>query len=175
MLQEEIEFVELYSFQKKNYKEIEQIMKISRKELINLRTNEVDNLIKHIQYIYNKFTGERRKSFNKFKEFYEWYEKQEQKCGYCGITQDNLYKLFSKDNRILPILDNKRVYEKVAKRSSGTLEIERLDSSIDYDSKNIILACPLCNNAKSNLIDEKNWKEIFVPAMKEYYNKLLKI
>lgn len=175
MLEKQIKFIELYSFQKLNYKEIEQKMNITREELINLRSDEVNKLISHIQYIYTKFTGERKKSFNKFKEFYEWYENQKQECGYCGITQDNLYKLFSKDNQILPLLDNKRVYKKAPKRSSGTLEIERLDSSINYDSKNIILACPLCNNAKSNLIDENSWKEIFVPAMKEYYNKLLKI
>jgi len=33
--------------------------------------------------------------------------------------------------------------------------------------------CPLCNNAKSNLIDEESWRKLFVPAMKEYYRRLL--
>jgi len=66
-----------------------------------------------------------------------------------------------------------REYKKAPKRSSGTLEIERLDSSVGYSEKNMILACPLCNNAKSNLIDEISWRELFVPAMKAYYEKLL--
>lgn len=60
------------------------------------------------------------------------------------------------------------------KRSSGTLEIERRDSSSNsYSRDNIILACPLCNNAKSNLIDEKNWRELFVEPMRKYYKILL--
>jgi len=31
----------------------------------------------------------------------------------------------------------------------------------------------LCNNAKSNLIDENSWFSLFVSPMREYYKKLL--
>ncbi len=105
---------------------------------------------------------------NGFVAFYDWYVSQGQACGYCGISQDELYELFSKGkNKKLPL-------NNAVKRSSGTLEIERRDSeNNEYSPKNCILACPLCNNAKSNLIDEDNWVLLFVEPMREYYKKLL--
>jgi len=120
-----------------------------------------------IPKIKKKYTGERKKEFNVI-EFYDWYTRQDQSCGYCGITQDELYELFANtDNRVLPLND-------AQKRSSGTLEIERKDSQSNiYDSTNSILACPLCNNAKSNLIGEESWRNLFVNAMRNYYEKLL--
>lgn len=174
MTDKQLKFIELYSFQKKNYPDIEKIMELNRKQLLELRDEDVNKLIEHMQNIYTKFTDKRRTVFeNDFKKFYNWYENQSQKCGYCGISQEELYKLFNKDKRVLPYLENTRVYVKAPKRSSGTLEIERLDSSDNYNDENIILACPLCNNAKSNLIDEESWRELFVPAMQAYYQKLL--
>ena len=174
MTDEQNQFIELYSFEKKTYSEIEKIMKIGRKRLLSLRDEEVNKSIEHIQYVYRKFNNKRKIAFNNnFKDFHNWYEKQGQKCGYCGISQEDLYKLFNKENRVLPYLETDREYKKAPKRSSGTLEIERLDSSDGYSEKNMILACPLCNNAKSNLIDEISWRELFVPAMQPYYKKLL--
>lgn len=174
MTEEQYRFIELYCFQKLNYPEIEKLMSISRKQLLDLRNKDVNELVKYIQNIYSKFTDKRKDVFNHdFQKFYNWYEKQGQKCGYCEITQEELYQLFDKNERTLPYLENTRKYIKAPKRSSGTLEIERLDSSDSYNGENIILACPLCNNAKSNLIDEVSWRELFVPAMKEYYKKLL--
>jgi 5-methylcytosine-specific restriction endonuclease McrA len=175
MTEKQLRFIELYSFQKKNYPEIEKIMNISREKLSNIRKEEgVEPQIKYIQNVYNKFTGQRKESFkHDFRKFYDWYQDQDQKCGYCDVTQEELDTLFHKDRRILPYLDSKRKLVKAPKRSSGTLEIERVDSSDSYNSENIILACPLCNNAKSNLIDEESWREFFVPAMKQYYKKLL--
>jgi len=174
MTEEQYRFIELYSFKKNNYSEIEKVMDINRKQLLNLRSKDVNTLIEHIQNIYTKFTDKRKDVFNHdFQKFYNWYENQGQKCGYCEVTQKELYQIFNKDRRILPYLESTRKYKKAPKRSSGTLEIERLDSSDNYNNENIILACPLCNNAKSNLIDEVSWRELFVPAMKEYYKKLL--
>jgi predicted DNA-binding protein YlxM (UPF0122 family) len=175
MTEKQLRFIELYSFQKKNYPEIEKIMDISREDVSNIRRDEdVERQIQSIQNIYTKFTGQRKEAFkHDFRKFYDWYEGQDQKCGYCDVTQEQLYTLFDKNRRILPYLESGREYKKAPKRSSGTLEIERLDSSDSYNNENIILACPLCNNAKSNLIDEESWRELFVPAMKQYYKKLL--
>lgn len=100
-------------------------------------------------------------------ELVNWFSKQENSCGYCGVTGTELQEIVKKRNGNLT-LNNKK------KRSKGTLEIERLDSvSNKYDFYNIILACPLCNNAKSNLIDEDCWRELFRKPMQEYYKKLL--
>lgn len=121
-----------------------------------------------IQKIKSKFTEKRAEGFESIIAFYDWYTNQPQSCGYCGISQDELQQLFGK-NKKLPLNGKK-------KRSSGTLEIERRDSREkhdEYNEKNCILACPLCNNAKSNLIDEDNWMSLFVEPMREYYRKLL--
>lgn len=117
-----------------------------------------------ISFIKNKFNEKRKEAFdNDAVKFYDWFKDQKNCCGYCGITQNELYELFSEK---LPLNDK-------TKRSSGTLEIERLDSDKNYSQENIILACPLCNNAKSNLIDEDSWRYIFSKPMRKYYKKLL--
>jgi len=104
--------------------------------------------------------------------FYYWYKKQQQSCGYCGISQEELCELFPREGgKKLPL--NKKQDGKRQKRSSGTLEVEKRDSDKEYNEKNCILACPLCNNAKSNLIDEESWMSLFVNPMREYYKKLL--
>ena len=175
MTDEQREFIELYSFEKKNYPDIEDEMNIDRRQLLELRSDDVKAEIKRIQHIYTKFTGKRKDEGYDFKEFHDWYEDQDQKCGYCDVEQEDLYQIFKKfpEKGMLPYLDPNNNYKKAPKRSSGTLEIERLDSSGSYELKNMILACPLCNNAKSNLIDEDSWCKLFVPAMKMYYKKLL--
>jgi 5-methylcytosine-specific restriction endonuclease McrA len=173
MTEQQKRFIELHYFEKKKYPEIERIMGLSRETIHKLVDDKVKEVIEDIQKIRSKFTEKRKIGFNNdFKAFYEWYISQEQKCGYCGISQDELYEIF-KEKHILPYLESDREYQKNPKRSSGTLEIERLDSSVSYNPSNLILACPLCNNAKSNLIDEKSWRDLFVPAMRKYYEKLL--
>ena len=122
-----------------------------------------------IPVIKSKFT-ESRKNENNIIEFYDWYVEQNQSCDYCGITQNELHKLFTNnpETKILPLNNN------WSKNDKGTLQIERKDSTKNsYSISNLILACPLCNNAKSNLIDEDSWREIFAEPMKRYYNKLL--
>lgn len=130
--------------------------------------NDYRETYSDIPYIKSKFTKNREEGFSDIVTFYNWYKKQPQVCGYCGISQGELRELFTKDeNKKLPLNGAK-------KRSSGTLEIERIDSSEnEYNEKNCILACPLCNNAKSNLIDEDKWRELFVPGMRKYYESLL--
>ena len=122
-----------------------------------------------IPVIKSKFT-ESRKNENNIIEFYDWYVEQNQSCDYCGITQNELHKLFTNnpETKILPLNNN------WSKNDKGTLQIERKDSTKNsYSISNLILACPLCNNAKSNLIDEDSWREIFAEPMKRYYDKLL--
>lgn len=79
MTKKQTEFIELYSFQKKNYPEIQKSMNISRKQLLELRNKDVNELVKHIQNVYTKFTDKRKDVFNHdFKKFYNWYKEQSQ-------------------------------------------------------------------------------------------------
>lgn len=93
------------------------------------------------------------------------------KCEYCGVSQKELKEIV--ENR-----GGKLTLGCGEKRESGSMEIERCNSNESYtqNAKNntLIFACPLCNNAKSNLIDYKDWQEFFAGAMKEYYKKILK-
>lgn len=160
-------FIFCYSFKQMKFKDIEKVLKcfsqlMSYKDVSRLY-DECKKYCTDIQKIRDKFNPERKNVFNDFEDFYCWFKSKEDSCGYCGISQDKLYKLF----------DDKLPLNGKIKRSSGTLEIERLNSAGDYSKENIILACPLCNNAKSNLIDEDSWREIFVEPMKRYYDKLL--
>lgn len=171
---EQIVFLEGYSFDRYNYKKIEQeLQKID----ISKKYSDVQRLYKEceryrveIQEIRKRYNAsQKRKDDNSFEMFFDWFKEElkENKCGYCGITQEELNKLFNENNRVLPL-------NEAFKRSSGTLEIERKDSKDNsYKVKNLIFACPLCNNAKSNLIDHKSWEEIFAKPMKAYYEKLL--
>ena len=97
----------------------------------------------------------------------KWWKEQKDQCNYCGITTSELHEIA-----------NNREYGKLTlngltKRSKGTLEIEQKTSQItgnDYkELENLILACPLCNNAKSNLISEKNWRKYFAIPMRNSY------
>ncbi len=167
-------FIECYLFKKMKFKEIEKELKKidSSKQYSDVQrlNKECKDEIIRIQNIRKKFTKKRQEDNNNdFEAFYQWYEIETSlnSCGYCGVSQEELYILFNKENRTLPL-------NNAIKRSSGTLEIERKDSKNNsYHISNLILACPLCNNAKSNLIDEQSWKELFVQPMRDYYEKLL--
>jgi len=162
-------FIDLFVFEQTPAKQIEESLELSPIERRNLEKECADE-IKRIRLVRPKYYT-RQDCFESFKDFYyNWYVKQKQQCKYCEITQEDLHKLFPK---VLPI---KSMEEKKLnyKRKYGTLEIEKRDSTKPYCRDNMVLACPLCNNAKSNLIDEDSWKKIFVKPIQEYYAKCLK-
>ena len=60
------------------------------------------------------------------------------------------------------------------KRKNASMEIDKKDPKLEYEViDNLVFACPLCNNAKSNLISSDDWKDIFSEPMKKYYEKIL--
>lgn len=151
---------------KKTYKSIRQFyleeLGITEPELIDLENYFAlyDEL--HVKY-YNK---DRDELFKNPEQLLDWYAKQNNTCNYCDITLDELAIIVQKRKGNLT-LNNK------TKRSKGTLEIEKLNPDEKYTFKNSVLACPFCNNAKSNLISEVDWRKYFAPAMKIYLKSLL--
>jgi len=131
---------------------------------------ELGKIKKHFEHYHEYYTlyfnEDRVKFFGNYEECMGWFEEQNSKCGYCAITQEELHKIVKGRGGNLTLNKGK-------KRSKGTLEIERKDSTKVYDYDNCILACPLCNNAKSNLINEENWRDIFVEPMRQYYREVL--
>ena len=74
-------------------------------------------------------------------EFIKSYNKSKKKCFYCDIPEDKLNLLKTKNGK---------------KR----LSIERLDSNLGYAKGNIVLACLVCNQVKSNVFDVDTMKKL---------------
>lgn len=150
-----------------NYKSLDEFYQ----EELSINRHELDNLrieFKDFNDLYSKyFTEQRIGLFENREMFLEWYAKQRESCNYCGITQSRL-------NRIVELRNGNLTLNQKTKRSKGTLEIEKLDPSQGYTFDNSVLSCPFCNNAKSNLISEGDWRNFFVPAMKNYFNSILR-
>jgi len=143
---------------------------------LDMELTSLDNIITYFEEYKKWYTlyhnDERDIFFSTPVELVQWFEGQKNKCGYCGITQSTLHN-------IVKIRGDSLTLNNKTKRSKGTLEIERKtpadneDKDKGYRYNNCILACPLCNNAKSNLIDENCWRKLFVKPIQEYYKKLL--
>lgn len=137
-------------------------LKINLDELNQLRLE-----FKRFNELYTRYYNEQRKElFDNAEKLLEWYDAQNGCCNYCGITQSDLSKIVAKRKGNLTL-------NQKTKRSKGTLEIEKLDPNKPYTFDNSVLACPFCNNAKSNLISEEDWRSYFAPVMKNYLNSLL--
>lgn len=122
--------------------------------------------LKKYNDLYSRYFNEYRKElFKNPEKFIEWYDKQGESCNYCGISQSKLHG-------IVELRNGKLTLNQKTKRSKGTLEIEKLNPNLGYTYDNSVLSCPFCNNAKSNLISEEDWREFFVPAMKNYLNSI---
>ena len=119
-------------------------------------SDEYDN----IRAIRKKFTQKRKDGFKTFAKFYEWHSTQAQKCHYCETAQDELNQLFGRE-----LIESKKFSE--------SLHIERKDSSKGYSENNCVLACALCNNAKSDMISDENFRAYFGKQMREFISDLL--
>ncbi|MBF7047814.1 hypothetical protein IY804_06995 [Campylobacter volucris] len=53
------------------------------------------------------------------------------------------------------------------------MQIERLDPDKGYNEENCVLACCICNNAKSDMINTENFKKYFGKHIKSFYEDLL--
>lgn len=116
-----------------------------------------------------------------FKDFYKnWYKGREKKCHYCGTAEEMLKELFPKKDE-----DNQQNTDKTqsvkthkigSKKPSftGTLQIDKKDPDKGYKADNCVLACVLCNNAKSDMINDENFKNYFGEAIGKFVADLYK-
>lgn len=142
------------------------IFEMIRNQLNLKDTSEVECLKEHYEIVKQKYKirdkKEKDKKFEEMKKFALWYKESNKECYYCEITEENLKKLF----------DNKVIQSKKPSFNS-TLQIERLNPNKGYVKDNCVLACCICNNAKSDMINAKNFKEYFAESVKKFYNDLL--
>lgn len=100
------------------------------------------------------------------KEFIAWYIRHlpgdQTKCEYCQVTEEKCRK-YMKD--IQNDGGNKR-------HRGKQLELERKDSKNNlYNEKNCIWICHICNNAKSDIFSEKDFREFIVPGIQEFWKR----
>ena len=134
-----------------------------------------------IQAIYERFStkrnGQKEKENpvnvfdNDFESFFAWWcdktpEDGIRKCYYCKIDEDTVRAAFAKDEKGKCVISSKKP------SFSGELQIERKDPDGDYCDDNCEFACVICNNAKSDMISAKEFKEFFVPGIKEYWKHI---
>ena len=137
-------------------------------EALGISESEVDKIKADAKYkdfvkLRKRFSGfdkERKDDFGGFRAFYEWYSAQEPKCYYCGATQAQLEQLF--DDKLIS-----------STKFNATLHIKQKTPKQGYKSTNRVLACALCNNAKSDMISDENFKAYFGKQMREFISDLL--
>lgn len=137
-------------------------------EALGISESEVDKIKADAKYKdfvklrerFSSFDKERKDDFGGFRAFYEWYSAQEPKCYYCGATQAQLEQLF--DDELIS-----------STKFNATLHIEQKTPKQGYKSTNCVLACALCNNAKSDMISDENFKAYFAGKMREFISDLL--
>ncbi|HEC1748429.1 hypothetical protein L8W40_01100 [Campylobacter sp. IFREMER_LSEM_CL1846] len=166
---------EVKSELKKKHKLLKDYIVFKLNELYGEFDNEkYDKLYQKMQEIENdcnlrsKYNSLKNKNnikepFNGIDNFISWYKKQEKKCYYCEIAQSDLNNLFG-DSK--PINSKKRAF-------NGKLQIERLDPDKGYNEENCVLACCICNNAKSDMISTSDFKDYFSESIKKFYSALL--
>ena len=139
-------------------------LNLNNKNDLEIFTNnpKVTDKINQINILFtNQFSSNkaRRTGFGTFEKFYTWYLKQGNTCHYCEIEQKKLSELF----------ESTKI---TSTKFNATLHIERIIPKKPYSPNNCYLACSLCNNAKSDLISEKNFKLYFAPGIKKFYKDL---
>ena len=72
------------------------------------------------------------------------YKRDGKKCHYCGIEEEDFFRIWGK------FYGGKR----------RKLEVDRKDNEKGYNEENYVLACPICNNAKSDKFTYEEFKKV---------------
>lgn len=182
----DLEFLARYSVKKEGCesKILKDLGLICGKETVKSYYDEkkaVEQAKNCIQAIYERFSTKRNDQKKKenpvdvfgddFEAFFAWWCKKTpedgiRKCCYCEVDEDTVRAAFAKDEKGECVISSK-------KRSfSGELQIERKDPDGDYCADNCEFACVICNNAKSDMISESEFRDFFVPGIKEYWEHI---
>ena len=74
------------------------------------------------------------------------YERDGRTCHYCGIEENDFLKIWGE------------FYG--GKKRGGILEVDRKDNARGYEIDNCVLACAVCNNAKSDKFTYEEFKMV---------------
>lgn len=178
---EDLKFLARYSVKKEGCesKILKDLGLIRGKETVQSYYDEHETVEKAkncIQSIHDRFNTKRNSQEKKehpvdvfgddFEAFFAWWcEKTPgdgiRRCCYCEVDEKALKDAFD-----LKIISSKK------QSFSGELQIERKDPDGDYCDDNCEFACVICNNAKSDMISEGDFRDFFVPGIKEYWKHI---
>lgn len=99
--------------------------------------------------------------FRDYMTFREWYLSQYKsvpKCHYCGIPEPYVKTIY------WGIRETKRPKTRIR------LELDRRDPNGNYNSDNVVLACMICNNAKSDVFTEEEFLRIGIEIRSAWMN-----
>lgn len=158
-------FLELAVLDQVKYSAIEKELKVEREKLSKWwdeLKDERESWSKIRRIWKTKFVNTEDNS--SFYEFKEWYEQTKEECHYCGITQAEITRLFTKDKSL-------------TKRNRGRkLEIDRKMPNEHYDNiKNLVYSCYWCNNAKTDTFSAIEFETIGKEIGKIWKLRLKKI
>ena len=74
------------------------------------------------------------------------YNRDGTRCHYCGIEEKDFFSIWGE------------FYG--GKKRGSILEVDRKDNSQGYEIENCVLACALCNNAKSDKLQYDEFKRV---------------
>lgn len=128
---------------------------------------KVKNVNEQLQAIYDRFKsvcGRDSNAFGGFINFLEWWyeemdENGEHYCYYCDVKESISKATF----------ENKKIN---SKKFTGGLQIDRKNPDKGYNKNNCVFACVLCNNAKSDMISENDFKKYFGKATKAFWEHI---
>lgn len=128
---------------------------------------EVKKVHEQLQAIYKRFKsvcGRDSNAFGGFIGFLEWWHEEmdengEHYCYYCGVKESISKATF----------ENKKID---SKKFTGGLQIDRKNPDKGYNKSNCVFACVLCNNAKSDMISENDFKKYFGKATEAFWEHI---
>ncbi len=98
----------------------------------------------------------------KIDDFMKWYVNKPKVCAYCKCTEKEV-------STFMQVTNSAR-----KEKRGKTLEIERIKPKGKYIEENIVLACHLCNNAKSDFEVGSLFKEHAAPGIGKMIKAVLR-
>jgi len=142
-----------------------QLRKISD-EIAGIKILDIEKIFKDEQFKdkSNLFKNIYSQSFLKKEKFYEIYgdDMSPRYCSYCGISEDQIEKLFNKDE-----IKTKRWATR-----GRNMEVDRVQPNDEYNSE-LVLCCYWCNNAKTDEFSGDEFKNIIAPSIRMVWNQRL--
>ena len=141
----------------------------------NKHVRKAKERLQELRNIYRDRTKKDPKAFDDFASFLDWWydqvdEKGNRKCYYCGIDEKTAKEAFGAAAKgKISLLETKKTAWK-----NGSMQIDRMAPKGDYSAKNCVFACVLCNNAKSDLITDEDFRFYFGESMKRYWEHIRK-